>query len=278
MPCGGDVRADVDDDQPLDALGMHAGEADGYAPAHGQPEEQEAAEPEVIRQPLDVGGHGADRVVGARGPLAIAVAPLVQRDHAVARLERAGQMVPGTGVARDAVQQHERARVRPPPTRSSAGRGRRESPCGRGARDEWSWPGRVGRRGRVVKVPGRPPRTPSHPGSLFDRAPGLRHRGRRRAESSLLAEHLPGAPPAERRLATCRPVVRNVVTPAGQEPRPCARWSGSAARRKARSSMRQRSAPVPRYFFGGFQNWSTSSTTSNTVFWSLPSLRSTLRR
>jgi hypothetical protein len=32
------------------------------------------------------------------------------------------------------------------------------------------------------------------------------------------------------------------------------------------------------YRFGGLQNWSTSGTTSNTVFWSLPSFRSTLRR
>ena len=70
-------------------------------------------------------------------------------------------------------------------------------------------------------------------------------------------------------------MVRNVVTPARTSVRAVVWFS---ARRKARSSMRQRCAGVPRYFFGGFQNWSTSGTTSNTVFWSLPSLRSTLRR
>jgi len=87
-----------------------AGEGDGHAPAHREPDDREVPEPERVGEGREVGRHRRHGVVAVGRRIRIAVTALVEREDAVARGEGARLVVPGAGVAGDPVEQHDRGR------------------------------------------------------------------------------------------------------------------------------------------------------------------------
>jgi hypothetical protein len=82
---------------------------------HGVAEQGEAVEPEAACEGGHVVGHGAHPVVVVRRGVAVAVASLIEREHAPPGYEALGQVVPHPGVAGDAVEEDDRRGVRRPP-------------------------------------------------------------------------------------------------------------------------------------------------------------------
>jgi hypothetical protein len=100
-----DVGTDVHDDQAVEPGRMGGRVLDRDAPAHGVPEEREAIELEAAREGGHVVGHGRHAVVVVGRGVAIAVAALIEREHAPAGHEPLGQVIPDARVAGDAVEQ-----------------------------------------------------------------------------------------------------------------------------------------------------------------------------
>ncbi len=103
-----DVRADVHDHQAVHASGVGAGEGDGHAPAHREPDEGEVPELDRVDEGRQVTGHRRHGVVAVGRRVRVAVAAGVECQDAVAGGERARLVVPGAGVARDPVEEHDR--------------------------------------------------------------------------------------------------------------------------------------------------------------------------
>ena len=95
-------RADVDDDQAFDAIGMLRRVLVGIASAHREPDQCKRAKVERLRERGYVFDHTLRRVV--RRPFALAVPTLVQRKHVVSVAHRRGKLVPRVRVAGVAVQ------------------------------------------------------------------------------------------------------------------------------------------------------------------------------
>ena len=110
-----DVGADVHDDQALQTPRVGGRVLDRDAPAHGVPEQGEPVELEAPREGGHVVGHRGHPVVVVGRGVAVAVAPLIEREHAPAGHEALGQVVPDARVAGDPVEQDDGRRVRRPP-------------------------------------------------------------------------------------------------------------------------------------------------------------------
>jgi hypothetical protein len=100
-----DLRTDVHDDELPHRVRALGREVHPVAPAHGQPDEHERRQVQLVNDARDVAERG-DRAVDVRR-VAIAVAALVERPDVEVRLERDGERVPRVGVPREAVEQQE---------------------------------------------------------------------------------------------------------------------------------------------------------------------------
>ena len=101
-----DLGADVHDHEALHSPGVGAGEGDGHAPAHREPDERDAREPDRVDEGRQVARHRCHRVVAVGSRVRVAVTALVEDQNPVAGGERARLVVPGPGVTGDPVEQH----------------------------------------------------------------------------------------------------------------------------------------------------------------------------
>src|SRR5439155_11186286 len=98
------LRADVDDHEPGQALAVRTGPGQGIDAAERHADEDEAIEPEAIDEGFDVGGVTLDAVIHLRRPLAVAVAPLIEGQAVPIGSERGADEVPGAGAEPAAVE------------------------------------------------------------------------------------------------------------------------------------------------------------------------------
>ncbi len=104
---GDDFRPDVDDDERAQLLRPAAGVVHRHHAAHGKAEQGEVLQAERADEGDQVLGHVVGGVFVRRRPCGLAVAALVERQHAVAVGHRRGERVPRPRMAGEAVQQHE---------------------------------------------------------------------------------------------------------------------------------------------------------------------------
>ena len=81
------------------------GEGHAVAAAHGMADEDELVEGQSIAEGGQVGHVGVGGVVAVFGPIAVAAATLVQGEDVVVVAQGGGNVVPGMGVAAQAVDQ-----------------------------------------------------------------------------------------------------------------------------------------------------------------------------
>ena len=74
-------------------------------------DEDELVEPEMVDEPLGVGDLSADRIVQVVGPVAVAVAALVERDAVVVVAQGEAAQIPGVCIERAAVQKDDRRQM-----------------------------------------------------------------------------------------------------------------------------------------------------------------------
>ena len=107
-----DLGSDVHYDQAPDAFGVGGREHEGDDPAHGQAHQGHFAQIQSVEEAQEILCHRSEAVF--RCPVGVAVAALVQSDHAVAAAEQGRRIVPGAGVAGQPVQHHQRRTVAAP--------------------------------------------------------------------------------------------------------------------------------------------------------------------
>src|SRR5713226_9321574 len=145
----------LDGDQLRDRLGVDAGVAERDVAAERVGDDRDGREPllvDELRQVVDVARH---RVATVRGPLAVAVAAEVGRDHVPVVAERLRRPVPVAAVVAPAVEQHERRLlavapvhvVKPQALGEVRARGRSRLAIGQDARSFSRW---ISRRRRIL--------------------------------------------------------------------------------------------------------------------------------
>ena len=112
---GVDCRADVYNDQFLETVGMPPGEGQAIAASHGMPHQGEGIQAQCVAEADQVGQIGVSRVITVTGPIAVAPAPLIQRQNVIILAERQRNVIPRVGVTPQAVDEEDvrRALVAP---------------------------------------------------------------------------------------------------------------------------------------------------------------------
>ena len=109
-PPGVDLGADVVQDGALHPVRVGAGVGQGDAAAHGRADQREPLDAEGLPHALQVGDIGVVGVVAVGGPVAVAPAADVHRDHVVSLRKVGREQVEGVGVAGQAVDHDHRRR------------------------------------------------------------------------------------------------------------------------------------------------------------------------
>ena len=95
----------------LEPLGVVDREGERVDRAQRHADQDELVEAKMVDKPLGVGKLRAHRVVGVLRPIGVAVAALVERDAMIVVAQRQADEVPGMGIERAAMQEHDRRQM-----------------------------------------------------------------------------------------------------------------------------------------------------------------------